>query len=110
MGRRSRAGAAAAPEGDARSSHSNSRQPEVSVRMYRQGLGDCFLLTFPREGRPLYMLIDCGVLLGTQGQDEQMKRVADNIRETTKGEIDVLGRHPRALGPSFGVPAGRSGI
>ena len=52
--------------------------------MYRQGLGDCFLLTFPREARPLYMLIDCGVLLGTEGQNEWMRRVADSIRETTR--------------------------
>ena len=40
----------------------------VKIRMYRQGLGDCFLLAFPdpAAARPFYMLIDCGVLLGTQ--------------------------------------------
>ena len=33
------------------------------VRMYRHGLGDCFLMTFPRKGKaPFQMLIDCGVL------------------------------------------------
>jgi hypothetical protein len=38
----------------------------VTVRMYRQGLGDCFLLTFRGgDGKPRYLWIDCGVLLGT---------------------------------------------
>ena len=40
--------------------------PAVKVRMYRQGLGDCFLVTLPRtNGQPYYLLIDCGVILGT---------------------------------------------
>lgn len=67
-----------------------NQQPSVSVRMYRQGLGDCFLLTFPREGRPLYMLIDCGVLLGTEDQTGWMERVAEDIRHTTDGHVDIL--------------------
>lgn len=33
---------------------------ELIVRMYRQGLGDCFLLTFPGEPKPFNLLIDCG--------------------------------------------------
>ena len=29
--------------------------PRISIRMYRQGLGDCFLITFPvGPGRPFY--------------------------------------------------------
>ncbi len=33
-----------------------------TVRMYRVGLGDCFLLAFPtgQAGQAFYMLIDCG--------------------------------------------------
>src|SRR5205814_10221079 len=40
----------------------------VTVRMYRQGLGDCFLLAFPtgQAGQAFYTLIDCGVIFGTQ--------------------------------------------
>jgi len=30
--------------------------------MYRQGLGDCFLLTFDVGGDEAHMLIDCGTL------------------------------------------------
>jgi hypothetical protein len=64
----------------------------VTVRMYRQGLGDCFLLAFPTRGggRPCYVLIDCGVLLGTEDAAEKMKKVAASLREATGGKIDVL--------------------
>lgn len=63
----------------------------VKVRMYRQGLGDCFLLAFATGGeRPLYMLIDCGVLVGTPDAEETMRRVAESIRDSTGGRIDLL--------------------
>lgn len=58
--------------------------------MYRQGLGDCFLLTFPGKKRPVYMLIDCGVMLGTEKQAEKMRAVAEDIRTTTDGRLDVV--------------------
>ncbi|HYE33988.1 MBL fold metallo-hydrolase [Methylocaldum sp.] len=73
-----------------------SRQPatpkadEIAVRMYRQGLGDCFLLTFPGRERPVYMLIDCGLMLGTEKQLEKMQAVAEDIRATTGGRLDVV--------------------
>lgn len=66
----------------------------AAVRMYRQGLGDCFLLAFPRDsdsdGKPCYVLVDCGVLLGTEDAAEKMKKVAASLREATGGRIDVL--------------------
>ena len=71
----------------------------VRVRMYRQGLGDCFLLSFPTEdGGRFHLLIDCGVLLGTPNAAPRMIAVARDIAvETggspdgrTKGRIDVL--------------------
>jgi glyoxylase-like metal-dependent hydrolase (beta-lactamase superfamily II) len=63
----------------------------VKVRMYRQGLGDCFLLAFAADGgRPFYMLIDCGVLLGTPDGGDKMRQVAASLRDSTGGEIDVL--------------------
>ena len=34
----------------------------VRVRMYRQGLGDCFLLTFGEGAAARHALIDCGSL------------------------------------------------
>jgi len=67
----------------------------VRVRMYRHGLGDCFLLTFPRKGRdPFHMLIDCGVL----ARDRQfMTGIVEHLRDTIragktegKARLDVV--------------------
>lgn len=68
------------------------------VRMYRQGLGDCFLVTFPRKGKPPFqILIDCGVLTGDAGS---MQRIVEHIRGTVqngkpgKARLDiVVGTH-----------------
>ncbi len=64
----------------------------VRVRMYRQGLGDCFLLSFPTwtMDRPFFMMIDCGVILGTEDAAEKMRAVLEDIKETTGGRIDLL--------------------
>jgi hypothetical protein len=62
----------------------------VRVRMYRQGLGDCFLLSFPKpKGGDFFILIDCGVILGTPDADTLMKAVTADIAATTK-RLDVL--------------------
>jgi hypothetical protein len=58
--------------------------------MFRQGLGDCFLLTFTTDGKTKHVMIDCGVLKGTPSSDQQMRRVAEAIRDETGGSIDVL--------------------
>jgi len=57
--------------------------------MYRQGLGDSFLLTFPRPERDAHVLIDCGVLTGTPDAEARMQRIARNIVDTTGG-LDAL--------------------
>jgi beta-lactamase superfamily II metal-dependent hydrolase len=63
----------------------------ISVRMYRQGLGDCFLLTFPLGGgEAFHMLIDCGVVLGTSDPATRMGEVLDDIVKATGGRIDLL--------------------
>src|SRR6516165_703301 len=63
----------------------------VKVRMYRQGLGDCFLVTLPRKnGEPYYLMIDCGVVLGTSDAASKMKMVVNSIVETTGGHLDLL--------------------
>lgn len=60
----------------------------VRVRMYRHGLGDCFLLTFrKRNNEPFNILIDCGAL----GRDKQkMTALATRIRDDVK--IDGNGK------------------
>ncbi|MEM9329928.1 MAG: MBL fold metallo-hydrolase [Pseudomonadota bacterium] len=68
----------------------------VTIRMYRQGHGDCFLLAFPRAGgsRPVYMLIDCGYKPGSQitrnGKKVDAKRVVKDIASSTGKKIDIV--------------------
>src|SRR4030095_10183987 len=64
----------------------------IKVRMYRQGLGDCFLITIPRKkgARPFYAVIDCGVILGTKDGGDKMTKVVEHIIETTGGRIDLV--------------------
>jgi len=63
----------------------------IKVRMYRQGLGDCFLIQFCNKEKTVFtMMIDCGVLLGTQDGAEKMKAVVNDIAKKTGNKIDVL--------------------
>jgi len=65
------------------------------VRMYRSGLGDCFLLTFPRkQGAPFHMLVDCGVFYKFPDEKQRMRDIAAHIRDETNKTIDlVVGTH-----------------
>jgi hypothetical protein len=59
-------------------------QYRARVRMYRHGLGDCFLLTIPRaSNKPFQILIDCGALARKK---DFMSRVVTHIRDTVRGE------------------------
>lgn len=62
---------------------------QVRVRMYRQGLGDCFLITFGRPGSIRHVLIDCGTL-GATTTGVRLKEVVEDIRNETGGKLDVL--------------------
>lgn len=63
----------------------------IRIRTYRVGLGDCFLLTFTYgEEEKFHILIDCGVLLGTENVDQIMHDVASNIGAETNQNIDVV--------------------
>ena len=61
----------------------------VRVRMYRQGLGDCFLVSFFVANPPVHMLIDCGTL-GATTTGVKMPDVVQNIRETTGKHLNIL--------------------
>ena len=64
----------------------------VRIRMYRQGLGDCFLLTFMRQGEDNFnLMIDCGLLQGTANSKEIMQKVAEDIEATLSIEKTVAG-------------------
>ena len=63
----------------------------VRLRMYRLGVGDCFLLSLPREGgSEFHMLIDCGVHQAQGGGSDRIKLVAADIEKRTGGHIDVV--------------------
>jgi hypothetical protein len=64
----------------------------VAVRMYRQGLGDCFLLCFPgrKPGEPVYMLIDCGVHTAQPDGRRNLERILDDVERATGGHIHLV--------------------
>lgn len=69
----------------------NTIDYRARIRMYQHGLGDCFLLSFPKaDGEHVHLLIDCGVVLGTGEPGAVMTKVAEDIKEATKGALDVL--------------------
>ena len=66
---------------------------KVRIRMYCQGLGDCFLLTFPMAEKPggeFHILIDCGVIVGQPDGSNKIQQVAAHLDATTNHHIDVL--------------------
>jgi beta-lactamase superfamily II metal-dependent hydrolase len=72
-------------------SPSSSSGRRGSVRVYRQGLGDCILVRLKRDdGSDFKLMIDCGVVLGTHDAEAEMQRVVKDIVATTEGDIDVL--------------------
>lgn len=68
----------------------DSNHVKVNVRMYCHGLGDCFLLKFTQGEKKFNMLIDCGVLKGTEAATEKIKCVAANIAEETEKNINLV--------------------
>ena len=63
--------------------------PKLRVRMYRQGLGDCFLLTFNPGGDEKHVLIDCGTL-GSKYTDVKLPEVIAEIDKTTNGHLHLV--------------------
>jgi hypothetical protein len=61
----------------------------VKVRMYRQGLGDCFLLSFGKGSAQRHVMIDCGTL-GATTTGVKMKDVVNHIRDSTGKHLDLL--------------------
>jgi metallo-beta-lactamase superfamily protein len=64
---------------------------DVTIRMFCQGLGDCFLVTIPQIGsRPYSILIDFGLALGTPSGETIMRQAVAKIAELTQGVIDLV--------------------
>ncbi len=65
---------------------------QVAVRMYRAGLGDCFLLAFGAAGdaEPTYVLIDCGIHARQEKGPARLMRVMRDVRAATGGHVHVV--------------------
>ena len=57
--------------------------------MYRQGLGDSFLVTFDPGGNEVHMLIDCGSL-GAATTGVSLDQVVSDISQTTNRHLHLL--------------------
>jgi len=67
----------------------NAANSAISVRMYRVGFGDCFLVSLPVDGSgPRHILVDCGV--HAKGDIGTIDKVVADIAATTDGTLAVV--------------------
>jgi Metallo-beta-lactamase superfamily len=93
-----RRGSSAAPGDSPHGTTERGARARASVRVYCQGLGDCILVRVTRQrGGDFKLLIDCGVVLGTDGAIRKITEVVENVVNDTKekpddpkGKIDIL--------------------
>ena len=84
-------GSSAPVESDAQSAAPDGKGERVTVRVYRQGLGDCILVRVKRPSHDDFkLMIDCGVVLGTPDAAKIMTRVMENLVSDTQGKVDAL--------------------
>src|SRR4029077_8264612 len=73
------------------SGDANSKPKRYRIRMYRHGLGDCFLLSFAKEkGGYFHVLIDCGLIGVATDPKATMTAVVRNIAYATSGHLDLV--------------------
>jgi hypothetical protein len=78
-------------ENPAQSAEGDAKGDRVTVRVYRQGLGDCILVRVKRPGHDDFkLMIDCGVVLGTPDATKIMTRVMEDLVSDTQGKVDAL--------------------
>jgi beta-lactamase superfamily II metal-dependent hydrolase len=82
------------PAGRAKAGKPRPVSHRARIRMYRVGLGDCFLLTFYTPAAR-HILIDCGMFKGSRlnpsekEKDIQLK-VVESIAKESGGKLDVV--------------------
>lgn len=65
--------------------------PSLRIRLYRHGLGDCFLLRFGKpDGDTFNMLIDCGLISVAKDAKAKMQAVVQDIGDVCANRIDVV--------------------
>ena len=60
--------------------------------MYRVGFGDFFLVTFLNAGKPLHIVIDCGVFKGTtqSGDIGSIEAAVADMEKVTAGQLELI--------------------
>ncbi|HKR64081.1 MAG TPA: MBL fold metallo-hydrolase [Thermoanaerobaculia bacterium] len=61
---------------------------KVRVRMYRVGMGDCFLVTIPDGKKKRHILVDCGV--HAQSKFKGLAEAVAAMEKDTGGKLDVV--------------------
>jgi hypothetical protein len=70
----------------------------LRIRMYRQGLGDCFLLTFMRKNKDDFnVMVDCGLLQQTKNGKQIMIGVAEDIEASLTVEKTIKNKKMKWL-------------
>jgi len=77
------------PQDDGAPASAPQADSSVRIRFYCQGIGDCHLLRFNKDGGHFWMLIDCGVHSSVQDGAETMDAIVDDILLLTK-RLDVI--------------------
>lgn len=64
----------------------------VRIRMFRHGLGDCFLLSFPKAKKDehFHVLIDCGLIGVATNPKPTMQSVVQSISDATGNHLDLV--------------------
>lgn len=70
----------------------NASKDKIHVRMYRQGLGDCFLVRFPKDNGSgsFNILIDCGLIAVANDPKPIMQKIVADIAKTCHNQVDLV--------------------
>jgi beta-lactamase superfamily II metal-dependent hydrolase len=63
-------------------------EPQLRIRMYRVGFGDCFLLSLPVDGKTEHILVDCGV--HSRGDIGTLEATVKDIAKETGGKLALV--------------------
>jgi glyoxylase-like metal-dependent hydrolase (beta-lactamase superfamily II) len=64
--------------------------PKIRIRMYRPGLGDCFLITITRGAKKSHILIDCGRFNGSKFPGVEWSDILGDIKKQCGGKLDAV--------------------
>lgn len=64
------------------------KEAKLRVRMYRVGMGDCFLVTVPEGSNEKHILVDCGV--HSQSQFKALPQCVAELEKHVGGKLDVV--------------------